>query len=126
VCLPYPLADKSDTIFQDVLYALKDREQMTWRFIYPDPFQPSGIEFEMSEEGIVSLALIDGSGATIDALVHEETYSRGTHTIELPSKSSLPQTCYCRFTVQIGGMTVVETKPFPVSHGNMSMDEGGD
>jgi hypothetical protein len=98
---------------------------MIWRFIYPYPFRPSGIEFEMSEEGTVSLELIDGSGATIDALVHEETYSRGTYRIELPNKSSLPQTCYCRFTVQVGGMTVVETKPFPVSHGNMRMNEEG-
>jgi hypothetical protein len=108
-----------------VLYALKDREQMIWRFIYPSPFLPSGIEFEMSEEGIVSIDLIDGSGATIIALVHEEKYSRGTYRIELPNKAGLPLPCYYRLTVKVDETTVVETKPFPVSHGNMRMDEEG-
>ena len=97
---------------------------MTSRLIYPHPFQPSGIEFEMSEEGIVSLELIDGSGAAMDTLIQEEKYSKGTYKIEFPKKvSSLPQTCYYRFTVQIGGKTLVETKPFPVSLGNMRTDE---
>ena len=96
---------------------------MISRLMYPHPFQPSGIEFEMSEEGIVSLELIDGSGAAMDTLIQEEMYSKGTYKIELPKKVNLPQTCYYRFTVQIGGQMLVETKPLPVSLGNMRMDQ---
>jgi hypothetical protein len=107
----------------DTPRAHEGNERMISRLIYPHPFQPSGIEFEMSEEGIVSLELIDGSGAKKDTLIQEEMYSRGTYKIELPKKVSLPQTCYYRFTVRIGGQTLVETKPLPTSLGYVRMDE---
>lgn len=81
--------------------------------IYPNPFKPSGIEFEMPQDGTVSLELLDASGAVIEHVIHEEKYSKGLHKLE-SCKFSVPAIRYYRLTVMSDGKPLVETKPFPL------------
>jgi hypothetical protein len=80
--------------------------------VYPNPFKPSGIEFELPQDSIVSLELLDVSGTIIEQVIHEEQYLKGRHTLE-SSRFSVPVIRYYRLTVMNDGKPLVETKPFP-------------
>lgn len=81
--------------------------------IYPNPFLPSGIEFEIDHESTVSLELLGASGDVIDCVIHKATFSKGVHKFE-SCEFSIPAIRYYRLTVVSEGRPpFVETKPFP-------------
>ena len=47
--------------------------------IYPNPFKPVGIEFELPEDSVVSLTIIDETGKDIDMVINQQQYKAGHH-----------------------------------------------
>ena len=52
------------------------------RVRYPNPFTPSGIEFELREDSIVTLQLHDNAGILITTVINKQEYSAGKHTVD--------------------------------------------
>jgi len=81
---------------------------------YPNPFRPSGIEFELEHEGVISLELLGESGEVLEIVIREEQFSKGSHSVE-SSKFTISSIRYYRLTVVSEGGPITETKPIPHS-----------
>ena len=59
---------------------------LTSRVVYPNPFIPAGIEFEIAEEANVSLTIFDAAGNVVKTLLDRHAFPRGVHQlpVDLP------------------------------------------
>ena len=53
--------------------------QLKSKLIYPNPFTPVGIEFELSEEAIVSLTIMDEAGRNVQVPISNSRFGAGQH-----------------------------------------------
>jgi hypothetical protein len=49
------------------------------KLIYPNPFKPVGIEFELPEAAIISLTIIDEKGKDVGMVIDNKQYKAGRH-----------------------------------------------
>jgi len=80
------------------------------RISYPDPFKPSGVEFELSSPAEVTLTIFDHSGHEVATLLQNQTLNSGTHTIDFSNIKLTESFYFYRLSVMIGGETFVDTK----------------
>lgn len=59
---------------------------LTSRVVYPNPFIPAGIEFEIAEEANVSLTIFDAAGNEVKTLLDRQEFPAGVHqlAVDLP------------------------------------------
>ena len=59
---------------------------LTSRVVYPNPFIPAGIEFEIAEEANVSLTIFDAAGNVVKTILDGHAFPRGVHqlAVDLP------------------------------------------
>ncbi len=61
---------------------MTDRQLLS-RLSYPNPFKPTGIEFDLPLDAMVSLSIMDSSGKEIVNLINSEFRRSGTHTVTI-------------------------------------------
>ena len=90
------------------------------RLTYPNPFQPSGIDFDLPDEANVSLQVLDKTGHVVKTILDHQSYPFGTHHIEFfngqgkaelaNSRSIEDNIFYYRLSIEIDGRRYVDTK----------------
>lgn len=76
--------------------------QITTRLIYPDPFKPAGIEFDLPESALVTAQVVDRDGKILWTICEQQHLSAGTHTALATPASGRVQEVYIRLLVSIG------------------------
>jgi|ERR1041384_3280771 hypothetical protein len=90
--------------------------QLYSRLTYPNPFSPSGIDFDLPQKATVSLTILDSEGHEVANLIKSAPYDAGTHHVEIGSSSwarglSRPhQAFYYRLVAEYGGESHIDTK----------------
>jgi len=87
-----------------------ERFEYKTRIRYPDPFQPCGLELELTEPSVVSIRIADDKGNELATLVNEEAYPAGKHSIDLDVSQYGPGNYFYRMTLQYGENILVETR----------------
>ena len=88
------------------------------RLTYPDPFNPSGIDFDLPDEARVTLTILDNAGQEVTTLIDDVVYAAGTHHFEVgPALWAQNLTAsqgmyYYRLSAEYGGKSHVDTKKF--------------
>ncbi len=80
------------------------------RLSYPDPFKPSGVEFELPTSAEVTLTIFDHSGREVATLLQEALLNPGTHTIDFSDVKLTGDVYFYRLSVQMDGNNFVDTK----------------
>jgi len=86
------------------------------RLTYPNPFSPSGIDFDLPDEARVTLKILDAAGQEITTLIDQVMYAAGTHHIEVgptpwaQSLSNAQEIYFYRLCAEYGGKGHIDTK----------------
>jgi hypothetical protein len=80
------------------------------RLIYPNPFQPTGIEFTLEEEAQITVKILDSSGQEIKTLIDSQAYFAGTHVIPLELVKNKTGEYWYQITINIGEKRIIETR----------------
>ena len=75
-------------------------EEFTSRLKYPNPLQPSGIEFELQESANVTLTILDESGNEIKELLRNRSYPAGRHEVYVDPALYRNGMYFYRFEIQ--------------------------
>ena len=87
------------------------------KLIYPNPFKPVGIEFDLAEEAVVTIEIIDGSGKPVSSILSEQSLAAGHHIVESAFRHSLGKTQAYRLTARYRGAVDTETKTIRAMEG---------
>jgi hypothetical protein len=90
------------------------------RLTYPNPFNPSGLDFDLPDDARVTLQIFDHAGMEITTLVDSHFFPRGTHHIDFytasgevrwkPVVSTEQGVFFYRLSVEINGARHTDTK----------------
>ena len=80
------------------------------RITYPGLFQPSGIEFDLLEEAIVTVTITDAEGGIMATPVNRQHYKKGTHEVVFTLPSQDTGELFYGITAEMEGETVSERK----------------
>ncbi len=68
------------------------------RIVFPDPFDPKGLEFELPERCSVTIIMVDGNGTEIRRIADAVDFDSGTHNIGLDTMGLAAGTYFCRIS----------------------------
>ncbi len=95
-------------------------KQFASRLTYPNPFTPTGIDFDLPQEALVTLEILDESGHALTELMSRRRFGAGTHHIDFSNGSGVlmingtpanPHSVYfSRLSVEMDGKLRVDTK----------------
>ena len=80
------------------------------RLHFPNPFAPTGIEFELSEPGLVTLAILDETGQHVRTIVENKRFDQGKHQVLAELKEFTGRNHVYQMVVEMKGERVIETK----------------
>jgi hypothetical protein len=80
------------------------------RLVFPNPFRPVGVEFDLAEEALVSLDIVDASGVLVESVVRSSPLGPGHHVVGMPTQRAAGGAFAYRLTVQYSASRVVETR----------------
>jgi hypothetical protein len=83
------------------------------KLIYPNPFEPSGIEFTLSVGGSVTLEILDEQGKAIAPLVVQKPYGAGTHRVQFDTREAAGARFY-RLSIEIQGKIMHDVKAIQI------------
>jgi len=85
-------------------------DNITSRLIYPNPFQPTGIEFELLEAAVVTVKILDETGQVVETLKDHNNCGTGKQMIPINhAKYSNGKYLY-QISVELGGKSFVDTR----------------
>jgi hypothetical protein len=90
--------------------------QLTSRLTYPNPFSPSGIDFEVPDRARVTLKIFDKAGREVRTLIDNVSFDPGTHHVELGPESwdhsvgEEQEIYFYRLSAEYGGKSYVDTR----------------
>lgn len=84
--------------------------QFQSRLVYPDPFKPVGIEFELPTDALVTLKIYDEHGGEISTILEDVFLRAGTHSFEVDKAVLAVPTSLSRLTVKVKGQELTETR----------------
>ena len=87
------------------------KPEIKTKLLYPDPFQPAGVEFELPEAAVVTVTLVGSNGTILRTLTDSAQLSAGTHVVEFESHSAQRDACYLHLEVSIHGEVLQFTRP---------------
>lgn len=85
-------------------------KELSSKIIYPDPFKPCGIEFELPENARVTLKIFDFSGEEVATLIDDREFRAGIHRVELNSTECMSGAYFYRLSAQSNGKDFTDTK----------------
>jgi hypothetical protein len=85
-------------------------KEFTSRLSYPNPFEPSGIEFELPDEACVTLKIYDDGGKEIATLLDNQKLEEGAHRVDLHQLDPQSGVYFYRLSVDRNGKVFVDTK----------------
>ncbi|MBA4312225.1 MAG: hypothetical protein C0417_06315 [Chlorobiaceae bacterium] len=85
-------------------------DNISSRLIYPNPFQPTGIEFELLEAAVVTVKILDETGQVVETLMNHNNCNAGEQIIPIDhAKYSNGKFLY-QISVEAGGKSFVDTR----------------
>ena len=91
-------------------------KQLASRLTYPDPFRPSGIDFDLPENAWVTLKIFNTTGREVATLIDNVMYGTGTHHVEFGQapwnhiSHEQHDSYFYRLSIEHGGRSSVDTK----------------
>jgi hypothetical protein len=70
------------------------------RLVYPDPFKPVGLEFELPEDAVVTVRILDAVGRVISVLLEQRPMCKGAHKVTVRTSEGSTEGMY--FELQAG------------------------
>ena len=89
-------------------FSIKD--EFLSRLIYPNPLDPTGIEFKLPAEARVTLVMFDTEGRELGKLIDGQVLSAGTHAVDFLARGYTRGVYLCRLFIDNGGETLIDTK----------------
>jgi hypothetical protein len=80
------------------------------RLVYPNPFQPTGIEFELLEDAVVTVKILDEMGQVVEVLIDHDNFSAGKQMILIDHKKYSNGKFLYQISVETGGKSFVDTR----------------
>lgn len=80
------------------------------KLIYPNPFKPVGIEFELPDDAIVSLTIIDETGKDVGVIINNKQYKAGRHEFFADLSNNVGKQYIYRLVAKSKGREHAETK----------------
>ena len=107
-----PYLEQSQHNIELYYFRMQKNEAMEFRSMlsYPDPFVPSGIEFVLPEDAVVSLKIIDHEGKDVMMLIEKKGYKAGRHVFVRDLSSYAGKKYLYRLTARIQEREYAETK----------------
>jgi len=85
-------------------------DHISSRLIYPNPFQPTGIEFKLPEDAVVTVKILDETGLVVETLMDSHNCIAGKQIIPIDhAKYSNGKFLY-QVSVEMDGRNFVDTK----------------
>ncbi|HEY6192320.1 MAG TPA: T9SS type A sorting domain-containing protein [Bacteroidota bacterium] len=90
--------------------------ELASRLTYPDPFNPSGIDFDLPDKALVTLTILDTAGQEVTTLIDNVVYDAGTHHVEVGSSQwaqnpgNAQGIYFYRLSAEYGGKSYIDTK----------------
>jgi hypothetical protein len=78
--------------------------------LYPNPFTPFGIEFELTEAGFVTTKILDEKGEEVETVIEHKQFESGKHWIPVEFTKFAKGNHYYQMLVEIKGEKILETK----------------
>ncbi|TAK67374.1 MAG: T9SS type A sorting domain-containing protein [Bacteroidetes bacterium] len=63
------------------------KNEFRTRLNYPDPFKPTGIEFDLPETALVTVKIFHNDGQEVKTIIENENYSAGQHKLSVNIES---------------------------------------
>jgi hypothetical protein len=80
------------------------------RLYYPNPFQPTGIEFTLEEDGIVTVTITDSSGKDVETLIDRQPRLAGKHLVPFDPEKYKAGEYWYQIAIEIGEKILTETR----------------
>ena len=80
------------------------------RLYYPNPFQPTGIEFTLEEDAQVTVKILDGSGKDVETLIDCQPYPPGDHVVQFDTAKYKTGEYWYQISAKIGDRIFNEAK----------------
>jgi len=80
------------------------------RLIYPNPLQPSGVEFTLSRESSVTLKIFGPDGGEVATLLNDARMKAGRYIVGLNTREYLHGVYLYQLTTVAGADRFVETR----------------
>ena len=78
--------------------------------MYPKLFHPSGIEFDLPKEAIVTVTITNTEDENMSTPVNRQRYDKGTHEVVFTLPSKHHGDLFYKITAEMGNETVTERK----------------
>ncbi len=101
----------ADNSFLSFFGHMKESPLAFSRLLFPNPFAPIGVEFDLVEQAQVSIDLIDASGSVIARILPVTTLPAGRHTCNADLSSPRGIWCALRLTARSDVGESIVTKP---------------
>ena len=85
-------------------------KSLSSRIIYPDLFQPAGIEFELPEASYVSVTILDSADTVVTVPVADRHLEAGTHEMRFAMPPKRLGSLFYRITARTRTVTLTETR----------------
>lgn len=79
--------------------------------LYPDPFRPAGLEFNLPEAAVVSVTLTDAEGNAISSPYDRIRLPAGRHALSFSHDPTGGRARYANLFVELPGETLRVVKP---------------
>ena len=86
------------------------QQELSTKLVCPNPFQPNGIEFELSENALVTVTILDESGHDVETLLENQYCTAGKQVIPFDRSKYATRGHAYQVIADIDGSKVVETK----------------
>lgn len=73
------------------------------RVFYSYPHSPAGIEFDLPDDALVSLVILDESGSELTSIISHQLYKAGTHQFSFPASDFGGGKYFYRLSADING-----------------------
>lgn len=85
-------------------------ENFRARLIYPNPFVPVGMEFELPQPGFVTLRLLDQKGEEVETIIGHKEFDIGKQLIPFDIVKFTNGNHFIQMVVEMNEEKIVETK----------------
>jgi hypothetical protein len=85
-------------------------DEITSRLVYPNPFQPTGIEFELQADSIVTVKIINDTGKDVETLIDHQRRSAGKQVVSFDAAKYKTGQFWYSVSIEAGGKTFVESR----------------
>ncbi len=89
---------------------MSDSNTITSRLLYPNPFHPTGVEFELQVDAVVTVKILDAGGKDVEVLIQRQEFPPGKHVVPFDTRKYGSGQFWYNVSAEAEGKTLTETR----------------